>query len=160
MKIQYIVLSAFLLSGCAGMNSDFQFSKPAQDSGISMTDANNLSSNGLDKDSYDISLVKLVNLSNLKLSVKYSTSYNGLTSVNNTNKEDIDYLTLPKTANVNSTINSCGYKLCYPEANSPFRTNETTARVWIAPYLSNNNIHTGEIVYFVAKNPKWFGVDE
>ncbi|NNH97766.1 type IV conjugative transfer system lipoprotein TraV [Pasteurella multocida] len=186
-KILLLSLSIFL-TGCAGMNTEFEHAIPAKDSGYwlqqadEMTNPNSAGSaagkkSGLNvtnmtlsnSSQFDITQYKLINLPNILLNVKSAeeTKYKNIGGriASIEIKETKVKQPFPKTqAVLEQEFNAsriCNTQYCYPEPNSPFRESERVARVWIAPHVApNNDAHLGEVVYFVTKPSKWFGVEE
>ncbi|HAZ4153460.1 TPA: type IV conjugative transfer system lipoprotein TraV [Escherichia coli] len=175
MKTRKIVVAMMtvLLSGCAGMNSEFEFDKPAKDSGIWMAEADDMtvskvSANGDRNNHISLEGYRLLNTGNIRLDVQpamtpgYSGSVPGYPiSVTPSRsgtvfKHSASY-TISGFAR-NSGVN-CNAPRCYPEPSSAFRTPDNLVRVWIAPYVSpDDNAHMGEIVYSVAKKAEWNGI--
>ncbi|TNH04042.1 type IV conjugative transfer system lipoprotein TraV [Testudinibacter sp. TR-2022] len=164
MKLTALWLCApILLTGCAGMNSEFEFSTPAKDSGYWMQQADEMTGDesGVGKKQspfaglsqpVNLNSYKLLNLNNIRLSVK---------SLN-----DKETAALHKYYNITMIEEKpfdpyCDTDMCYPEPQPPFRMSDTVLRTWIAPYVSpDNNAHLGEVVYFVTKQSRWQGIEE
>jgi conjugal transfer pilus assembly protein TraV len=169
-----VMTACVLLSGCAGMNSDFEFDKPARDSGIWMTQADDMTvtNNATSANkgaSINLAGYRLINTGNIRLDVRPMVS-----GVNTVNQQTISaptpsvengVVTLTRTANTVTTppvaerVVSCNTPRCYPEPSSAFRTPDAVIRIWIAPFVSpEDNVHMGEIVYSVAKPAHWNGI--
>lgn len=170
-KISTILCVSTLLTACAGMNSEFEHNKPAKDSGYWLQQADEMTDNG-GKEGKDNSLIggssflnvhdyKLINTGNLRLPVKVSNAYRPI-AINNGNKVATnDDITVPFGNDSSVYNNTCSVRFCYPEPNNPLRETDKISRMWLAPYVSpDNNVHLGEIVYFITKSSKWFGIDE
>lgn len=174
MRLPILFCSAAVLTGCAGLNSEFEHSIPAKDSGYWLQQADDMTSKGSDNSkasavvgssSYiDVKQYKLINTGNLKLPVKMIPNVVEANAPLVTEQKNIF---TPITASSGSDIryepydSHCSKKYCYPEPNAPFREQDRVYRVWLAPYLSpDNNVHLGEIVYFIAKPSKWAGVEK
>lgn len=189
MKKLIAILIPVFLSGCAGMNSEFEFNKPAKDSGYWMQQADEmtndtndyLSSNSAsvsdngNYNKFNVNSYKLINIPNILLPVKFANENSGSyispaqkTSSNKLLKsESIPLDPTPEITRVvadNATIsngNTCMQKRCYQEAGEPFMTPDRVQRVWLAPYISpDDNVHIGEIVYFVSEESNWNGVEK
>lgn len=166
MKMIAILSTTTLMVGCAGLNSEFEHSIPAKDSGYWLQQADDMTGTGKDgsvnpqvgSSSYvNVKEYKLINTGNLRLPVKIQ----GEAEVAQGNVVETT-----QTTSYNSTIryevydNNCTARFCYPEPSSPFREQDRISRVWLAPYLSpDNNVHLGEIVYFIAKPSTWSGIE-
>lgn len=170
-KISTIICASALLSGCAGMNTEFEHNQPAKDSGYWLQQADEMSGN-LDKDGkankvmggsafINVRDYKLINTGNLRLPVKVFNAYTPTFS-NTSNVATNDDITVSFGNAGNTYDNSiCSMRFCYPEPTNPLRENDQIARMWIAPYVSpDNNVHLGEIVYFITKSSQWAGVEE
>lgn len=195
-KLLLIVIST-LLSGCAGMNSEFEFNKPAKDSGYWMQQADEMTENSNDysaKNSLNssnsrigrsnLNSYKLINITNITLPIKFVSDVNvvsnssisskvkntmGLKSqsipmVNNptitTSNYDVTRTSVTTTTGETNAVANCNQKRCYQEAGEPFVTPDRVQRVWLAPYVSpDNNVHVGEIVYFVSEDSRWHGME-
>lgn len=172
-KIIVLISSISFLTGCAGINSDFEFNKPAKDSGYwlqqadEMTSPDNLSKGNKNTENLggsvghiDVSRYKLVDTGNILLPVK--TVNSTPISVITASKGSVDKTSAETDTQdpLNSAVmNICTDKYCYPEPNSPFRRSESVSRLWIAPYLSpDNHVHLGEIMFYIAKKASWSGV--
>lgn len=167
MKMIAILSTTTLLVGCAGLNSDFEHSIPAKDSGYwlqqadEMTGANkeNQVNSQIASSGYiNVKEYKLVNTGGLRLPVKVQ----GEEEVAQGNVTSASAQTTSYSSNIHydGYENNCTAKLCYPEPSSPFREQDRIGRVWLAPYLSpDNNVHLGELVYFIAKPSTWSGVE-
>ncbi|MGV6987305.1 type IV conjugative transfer system lipoprotein TraV [Providencia hangzhouensis] len=195
-KLLLIVIPA-LLSGCAGMNSEFEFNKPAKDSGYWMQQADemtessndyftqqslNSSNSGMGK--FNLNSYKLINIANITLPIKFVSDVNvvsnsttsskakntmGLKSQsipmgNNptitTSNYDVTRTSVTTPTGVTHAVANCNQKRCYQEAGEPFVTPDRVQRVWLAPYVSpDNNVHVGEIVYFVSEDSRWHGME-
>lgn len=168
-----VAMMMVLLSGCAGMNSEFEFDKPAKDSGIWMAEADDMTLaktlNNSEKVSHiDLDGYRLLNTGNIRLEVRSSMSsgYSGSVSgyqvaVSPTRSNTVFRNMTTSTSSVysrNQSVN-CNAPRCYPEPASAFRTPDNLVRVWIAPYVSpDDNAHMGEIVYSVTKKAVWNGM--
>ncbi|WON75526.1 type IV conjugative transfer system lipoprotein TraV [Serratia sp. UGAL515B_01] len=166
-----LLTASILLSGCAGMNSDFEFDKPARDSGIWMSQADDMTAthngNTANKgDSFNLAGYRLINTGNIRLDVRPTVSGGYTANQQATSKQSS---TVAKgagliagtshTAAVTDIPVSCNTPRCYPEPSSAFRTPDAVIRIWIAPFVSpDDNVHMGEIVYSVAKPAHWNGM--
>lgn len=155
-----LIFAVSVLTGCAGMNSDFEHAIPAKDSGYwlqqadDMTNPNAGGSLGMNKTGLgggrvDVKQYRLINTSSIRLPVKVvgTVQPNAKDNV----KDEFEPVSIsyhPTTSN-----SDCTLKYCYPEPNRPFRRDDSVSRVWLSPYVSpDDNAHLGEIVYFVTKN--------
>lgn len=169
MRMLNIVGVSVLLTGCAGMNTEFDHAIPAKDSGYWMQQADDMTTEG--KSSQNQAIVsptafvnikdyKLIDTGNLRLPIKTINTY--MQSVSMSQPNTVHHLSFGE-ANVDSGISntSCAMKYCYPEPNNPLRETERIARVWISPYVSpDNNVHLGEIIYYLTKKSQWAGVED
>ena len=163
-----LIFAVSVLTGCAGMNSDFEHATPAKDSGYwlqqadDMTNPNAGGSLGMNKTGLgcgrvDVKQYRLINTSSIRLPVKVVGTVQP--NVNDNVKDEFEPVSIsyhPTTSN-----SDCTLKYCYPEPNRPFRRDDSVSRVWLAPYVSpDDNAHLGEIVYFVTKKSQWANVEQ
>lgn len=163
-----LIFAVSVLTGCAGMNSDFEHATPAKDSGYwlqqadDMTNPNAGGSLGMNKTELgggrvDVKQYRLINTSSIRLPVKVVGTVQP--NVNDNVKDEFEPVSIsyhPTTSN-----SDCTLKYCYPEPNRPFRRDDSVSRVWLAPYVSpDDNAHLGEIVYFVTKKSQWANVEQ
>jgi type IV conjugative transfer system protein traV len=163
-----LIFAVSVLTGCAGMNSDFEHAIPAKDSGYwlqqadDMTNPNAGGSLGMNKTGLgggrvDVKQYRLINTSSIRLPVKVvgTVQPNAKDNV----KDEFEPVSIsyhPTTSN-----SDCTLKYCYPEPNRPFRRDDSVSRVWLSPYVSpDDNAHLGEIVYFVTKKSQWANVEQ
>lgn len=163
-----LIFAVSVLTGCAGMNSDFEHAIPAKDSGYwlqqadDMTNPNAGGSLGMNKTGLgggrvDVKQYRLINTSSIRLPVKVvgTVQPNAKDNV----KDEFEPVSIsyhPTTSN-----SDCTLKYCYPEPNRPFRQDDSVSRVWLSPYVSpDDNAHLGEIVYFVTKKSQWANVEQ
>lgn len=189
MKKTLIVTISILLSGCAGMNSEFEFNKPATDSGYWMQQADEMtngspeslnSSLSGNSTKVDIKSYKLMNIGNITLPIKFVNEQRQTFQPNNQITEhdkktllkahsipmrdevrpNINNTSVSTTNNLNSGYTNCSQKRCYQEIAEPIMTPDKVQRVWFAPYVSpDNNVHIGEVVYFVSDKSHWYGME-
>lgn len=170
-----VILALSVLTGCAGMNSDFEHGTPAKDSGYWLQQADDMtnpklmnqgSNHGFIGASVDVKQYRLINTGGLRLPLKQvgSSFAQGMASVSADTKNGSGADGINVSLNENSLpINTmtCNAKYCYPEPDHPFRQDDKVSRVWLAPYVSpDDNVHLGEIVYFVTKKSQWAGMLE
>lgn len=163
-----LIFAVSVLTGCAGMNSDFEHATPAKDSGYwlqqadDMTNPNAGGSLGMNKTGLgggrvDVKQYRLINTSSIRLPVKVVGIVQP--NVNDNVKDEFEPVSIsyhPTTSN-----SDCTLKYCYPEPNRPFRRDDSVSRVWLSPYVSpDDNAHLGEIVYFVTKKSQWANVEQ
>ena len=163
-----LIFAVSVLTGCAGMNSDFEHAIPAKDSGYwlqqadDMTNPNAGGSLGMNKTGLgggrvDVKQYRLINTSSIRLPVKVvgTVQPNAKDNV----KDEFEPVSIsyhPTTSN-----SDCTLKYCYPEPNRPFRRDDSVSRVWLSPYVSpDDNAHLGEIVYFLTKKSQWANVEQ
>lgn len=163
------VLLSIGLTGCAGMNTEFENAIPAKDSGFWLQQADEMGNiNNGDSKSDDIAIgsssyvdvkkYKLLDTGNIRLPVKMLNTDLPDFQQNNSNS---NFQGNVVSGFESSLSDFCSAKNCYPEPSSPLRKSEQTARMWLAPYVSpDNNAHLGEIVYFIAKQPTWSGIEK
>lgn len=170
-KISTIVCVSALLTGCAGMNTEFEHNEPAKDSGYWLQQADEMSGNmgkeGSNKAIGGTSFVnvrdyKLINTGNLRLPVKVFNAYIPKTFNTDNQVATNDDVTVTFGNGGNTYDNStCSVQFCYPEPSNPLRKTDNISRMWLAPYVSpDNNVHLGEIVYFINKSSEWAGIEE
>lgn len=171
-KFPIIVSISTLLMGCAGMNTEFEHNKPAKDSGYWLQQADEMSGN-LSKDSKEnnvtvgtssfvnVSDYKLINTGNLRLPVKIFNAYTpAFPTIDKVATNDDIAVTFSNSGNTYDN-SICSMRFCYPEPSNPMRYTDKISRMWLAPYVSpDNNVHLGEIVYFITKGSQWAGVEE
>lgn len=174
-KIFMIVCAASILTGCAGMNSEFEHSVPAKDSGYWMQQADEMTGAAAQgkggnvlagASTYtDIKQYKLIDTGNLRLPVKIHYKVENVVATNGNWTVTEERKTVSNVSQndvVPPLVESmCLEKYCYPEPNNPYRNNDKVSRVWLAPYVSpDNNVHLGEIVYFISRKSNWAGLEE
>ncbi|WP_158785023.1 TraV family lipoprotein [Pantoea sp. BAV 3049] len=169
-RLLILCTMASVLSGCAGVNSEFEFDKPAKDSGIWMSQADDMSatavrsapaSGGISLDQY-----RLMDTGDIRLDVQPDvetlpglvddsriapgTASSGVRPFTQVN--DRRYASIDRTA-------TCNALHCWPEPASAFRKPDGVERIWIAPYVSpDNNAHMGEVIYTVSGPSDWNGI--
>lgn len=169
----WLISGIVLLSGCAGMNSEFEFGKPAKDSGYWMSEADAMTDtashstaqyNGEVVNSakgFNLSAYRLIQISNLQTPVTLLTER--AISANNPRSTVVKSPTLRWLTN-NVTAQSsaaCPASPCLGEISAPSRQAERITRAWIAPYVSPDEVvHTGEVVYFVTTPSTWENVEK
>lgn len=172
-----VFASPLVLAGCAGMNSDFEFDKPARDSGIWMSQADDMSvshrGSAAESGKINLNEYRLINTGNIRMDVqrpyvqpkaepqRWVGTSELLQFVHEYGQPDIAGNTAAQpisTVAYNGSA-SCNTPRCYPEPSSAFRTPDGSARIWIAPYVSpDDNAHMGETVYSVVKPSSWSGI--
>ncbi|MEN4051970.1 type IV conjugative transfer system lipoprotein TraV [Serratia marcescens] len=183
-----LLCSVVMLSGCAGMNSEFEFDKPAKDSGIWMSQADDMTlghhqagtseTNGMSaagsSQRIDLAGYRLIDTGHIRLDVQpvvpgtrgavpatssmgepVRTSAPASGGVFSTTTRSVGAVSVPGSS---GTV-SCNTPRCYPEPAAAFRKPDGVQRIWIAPYVSPDEVvHMGEIVFAVAKPADWNGV--
>ncbi|WP_157032578.1 TraV family lipoprotein [Erwinia typographi] len=174
-----VCLLALVLTGCAGMNGDFEFDKPAKDSGIWMSQADDMSAGasrnapagaaatavagGISLEQY-----RLMDTGDIRLDVQPVISgqpvsvaspapivlrtdgTSGVRPFTQVNNQRYVSRDAPAT---------CNALHCWPEPSSAFRKPDGVERIWIAPYVSpDNNAHMGEVIYTVSGPSDWNGI--
>ncbi|NIF23916.1 type IV conjugative transfer system lipoprotein TraV [Candidatus Pantoea multigeneris] len=174
------VALAALLSGCAGMNSDFQFDKPARDSGVWMSQADDMSAGNSTNapsgagapgvtGSINLSDYRLIDTGNIALAPQGDVR-------GSTGQGEIDAGGVPLRVAQGGSVRPftrendrlypagnnaayCNAAHCFPEPTAAFRRPDGVARIWIAPYVSpDDNVHMGEVIYSVASPTRWNGI--
>ncbi|QGY32535.1 type IV conjugative transfer system lipoprotein TraV [Pantoea cypripedii] len=145
-KTVYTGFLSLLLTGCAGMNGEFEFSKPARDSGIWMAEADEMSAasgvSGINPGDY-----RLIDTGNIALAPQTVTL------------PEEEKVVQAGTGTGNPPTVYCNAAHCFPEPAAAFRRPDNVARIWIAPYVSpDNNVHMGEVIYTVASPADWHGM--
>ncbi len=170
-----IAVLALLLSGCAGMNSEFEFDKPAKDSGIWMAEADDMSAsasrnspsapsqgNSIRLDDY-----RLINTGNIQLEPQREPVVPdaSISEVGIPLQLAAGDSRRPFSASARGTAGTlsrgiyCNAPNCFPEPHAAFRRPDGVARIWIAPYVSpDNSVHMGEVIYTVASPADWNGI--
>lgn len=162
-----LIFSIVFISGCTGMNTEFENTKPAKDSGYwlqqadEMTNDSSLGNNFKDTSYNKINVLnyKLIDTGNLRLPIKAVqkdfVNFNKTNFINNDHQ--INFKSIENTENMScSNVSNC-----YKEPNSPYRESDNISRLWLAPYVSpDDNVHLGELVYFVTKKSKWNGIEK
>ena len=169
----WIISGIVLLSGCAGMNSEFEFGKPAKDSGYWMSEADEMTNTASDSvaqhkgevvksaKGFNLSAYRLIQLSNLQtpetlltecaISAKYSRSTTVKSPASRWLTNDITVQ--PRV--------ECLASPCLGEVTAPSRQAERITRAWIAPYVAPDDVvHAGEVVYFVTTPATWANVEK
>lgn len=170
---------AMLLSGCAGINGDFEFDKPAKDTGVWMSQADDMSAGssgntpaaasgpggftgaGIRLDDYhliDTGTIRLdpqteAQAGRLSLSESIPVRVASSGAVRPFTRENgVLRTTASQTA-------YCSAAHCFPEPSAAFRRPDGVARIWIAPYVSpDNSVHMGEVIYSVSSHSDWSGI--
>lgn len=170
-----VSLMTLALSGCAGMNSDFQFDKPAKDSGTWMAEADDMSASashntpGKSASANSIRLddYRLINTGNIPLEPQRelvsgggSLSAGGIPlQLASGEPRRIFSGTTPPSGDAAGQSAWCSAPRCFPEPSAAFRRPDGVARIWIAPYVSpDNSVHMGEVIYAVASPADWNGI--
>ncbi|WP_160623777.1 TraV family lipoprotein [Mixta intestinalis] len=173
-----ISILAVTLSGCSGMNSDFEFNEPAKDNGIWMSEADDMSAGSNDipaaatvAGGYSNTGIRLNDYRLIDTGAIRLEPHNDVTA-------DREYLTgsmsepLASSGQVrpftreNGELRTvlqqsayCNAAHCFPEPTAAFRRPDDVMRIWIAPYVSpDNNVHMGEIIYSVSSHGDWNGI--
>lgn len=168
---------AALLCGCAGMNSEFEFDKPAKDTGVWMSQADDMSAGssgnapaatgagmtgaGIRLDDY-----RLIDTGNIRLDPQGESPGNGrnwregipvrVASAGSVRPFTRDNGVLRPAGNQTAY---CSAAHCFPEPSAAFRRPDGVARIWIAPYVSpDNSIQMGEVIYSVSGHGDWNGI--
>lgn len=166
-----VMFAMSVLTGCAGMNSDFEHTIPAKDSGYWLQQADDMTnSNMMNKSGspigvmtgrVDVKQYHLINMYGIRLPIKNISAPQV-----QQNDHEKDIFEPPINVRLSSATSTqdqmnCNIKFCYPEPMNPLRRDDHVSRVWIAPYVSpDDNAHLGEIVYFVTKKSQWAGLEK
>ncbi|WGM08837.1 type IV conjugative transfer system lipoprotein TraV [Arsenophonus nasoniae] len=168
-----LISGIVLLSGCAGMNSEFEFGKPAKDSGYWMSEADEMTNTASysvaqhkgeavkSAKGFTLSAYRLIQLNPMHTAVTFLTER--AISANNPNSMKVKspasrWLTNNFTA---QSPAACPASPCLGEVTTPSRQAERVTRAWIAPYVSPDEVvHTGEVVYFVTTPSTWANVEK
>ncbi|WP_334472480.1 type IV conjugative transfer system lipoprotein TraV [Arsenophonus sp. PmNCSU2021_1] len=169
----WLISGIVLLSGCAGMNSEFEFGKPAKDSGYWMSEADEMTDTASHSTAqhkgevvksakgFNLSAYRLIQLSNLQPAVTLLTERTQ--STNNALPLPVKSFSSRWLTN-NVTVQSsavCPASPCQGETGTPSRQAERITRAWIAPYVSPDEVvHAGEVVYFVTTPSTWANVEK
>ncbi|HGJ5885115.1 TraV family lipoprotein [Arsenophonus nasoniae] len=162
-----------MLSGCAGMNSEFEFGKPAKDSGYWMSEADAMTDTASHSPAqhngevvksatgFNLSAYRLIQLNNLPPAVTLLTW-----QPQNTKKplrspaKNLSSRWLTNSVTVQSST-TCPASPCLSETSAPSRQSERITRAWIAPYVAPDDVvHAGEVVYFVTTPATWANVEK
>lgn len=179
-KAHSFIISALavMLSGCAGMNGDFEFDKPAKDSGVWMSQADDMSAGssgnalaaaapnvfsgaGIRLDDY-----RLIDTGTIRLDPQTDAQArrSGLSDgipVRVASSGEVRPFTRENGVLRTDTRQTayCSAAHCFPEPAAAFRRPDGVARIWIAPYVSpDNNVHMGEVIYSVSSHGDWSGI--
>ncbi|WGL93913.1 type IV conjugative transfer system lipoprotein TraV (plasmid) [Arsenophonus nasoniae] len=168
-----LISGIVLLSGCAGMNSEFEFGKPAKDSGYWMSEADAMTDTASDSvaqhkgevvksaKGFNLSTYRLIQLNPMQTAVTFLTERPK--NINNPLPSPAKNLSSRWLTN-NVTVQSsaaCPASPCLGEVTAPSRQAERITRAWIAPYVSPDEVvHTGEVVYFVTTSSTWANVEK
>lgn len=168
-----LITGIMLLSGCAGMNSEFEFGKPAKDSGYWMSEADAMTDTASDSvaqhkgevvksaTGFNLSAYRLIQLSNPQTPVTLLTEH--AISANNLHSTTVKS---PASRWLTNDITvqpgvECPASPCLGEVTAPSRQVERITRAWIAPYVSPDEVvHAGEVVYFVTTPSTWANVEK
>lgn len=167
-KLLGATLMCGLLSGCAGMNSDFDCNKTATDQCLTTSEANKLAASGKSLDSLNAAKdVKkpagetLPALRNTALPVNparpVSVASTGYTSTSPIAPRPL--ATAPVSAA--TVARSAGVSSSIKPANDTGRVSaqripDATQRLWIAPWVDNeDNFHQPAVVEFVKNKSHW-----
>ncbi|GJI56957.1 type IV conjugative transfer system protein TraV [Rodentibacter sp. JRC1] len=166
------MLMVSILTGCAGMNSDFEHNIPAKDSGYWLQQADDMTNPNMINQGtgnigfmggrVDVKQYRLINTNAIRLPIKnINTAPFPVQKTADNVKDEFEPIQISYKPTASSNTVDCNQKYCYPEPGTPFRRDDSVSRVWIAPYVSpNDNAHLGEIVYFVTKKSQWSGIEE
>ena len=174
-RILAVCALAVLMSGCAGMNSEFQFDKPAKDSGVWMAEADDMSASASRNapsaasqgNSIRLEDYRLINTGNIQLDpqrepVRPVGSLSGTGIPLQTAAGEPRRLFSEPSRGTPVTKSQgvyCNAPHCFPEPSAAFRRPDGVARIWIAPYVSpDNSVHMGEVIYTVASPADWNGI--
>ncbi|RPD91743.1 type IV conjugative transfer system protein TraV [Candidatus Pantoea deserta] len=180
-KAQSLIISALAitLSGCAGMNSDFEFDKPAKDSGVWMAQADDMSAGGsgnapsatsgassftgagIHLDEYRLIDTGTIHLDPQTVMPAGRSGQNDDIPVRVASSGEVRPFTRENgvlRTDIRQTA-YCSAVHCFPEPAAAFRRPDGVARIWIAPYVSpDNNVHMGEVIYSVSSRSDWSGI--
>lgn len=159
-----LLLSVICLSGCAGMNSDFDCNKTATDQCLTMEQAQNLASKGQSLDDVNKegvtgkkSATRMLSTAPLKNTPpvinKYSSPINnekviskGALGAGNVG-ENINYNHVKVI--IRSNPNSAG-------SVDAIRYQDVTQRLWISPWVDkDDNFHQPSVIEFVHEKSRW-----
>ena len=173
-KVLPAVLLCGMLTGCAGMNSDFDCNKTATDQCLSMSDASHLAAKGksLDDLTAEAQTVpkpaaeSLASTTNIKPNVSPDRpiSVAGLaprpiagTSVSN-NDALLRASTIPVTGSHANSLSAPVTPADYagPGQVDARRIPDATQRLWIAPWVDEqDSFHQPAVVEFVKNKSRW-----
>lgn len=149
-KILYIIASAILLSGCAGMNSDFGCNQvQGLSSCTSMWTVNHMANQGA-----------------FNNTTRVLTDPNGQVITTSTQQAAQTVSTNTSSAAVSSSSNSStapnggtmGYMAPTPQPGKPIRASESVQQIWIAPWVdTSGNFHDSDYIYHVINPGHWIG---
>ncbi|MEN4807318.1 type IV conjugative transfer system lipoprotein TraV [Pantoea agglomerans] len=163
-KIIFLMGAAALLSGCAGMNDDFDCNKTATDQCLTMEQAQGLASHGKSLDDLDTEKggavkkaasepVATKKLSNNKPVIKpyVSPAVSGSVVKNSFPSQSTLSVTSASPVRVveKDNPNSAG-------GVEAVRYQDVTQRIWISPWVDkDDNFHQPSIVEFVTNKSVW-----
>lgn len=168
----WIISGIVLLSGCAGMNSEFEFGKPAKDSGYWMSEADEMTNTASDSvaqhkgedvksaKGFTLSAYRLIQLNPMQTAVTLLTER----PQNINNPLPLPAKNLSSRWLTNNALTqpsaACPASPCLGETGAPSRQAERITRAWIAPYVAPDDVvHAGEVVYFVTTPASWANVE-
>ncbi|WP_334472964.1 type IV conjugative transfer system lipoprotein TraV [Arsenophonus sp. PmNCSU2021_1] len=168
-----LISSIVLLSGCAGMNSEFEFGKPAKDSGYWMSEADAMTDTAShlvaqykgevvkSAKGFTLSAYRLIQLNPMQTAVTFLTERPQ--NINNPLPSPAKNLSSRWLTNnaLTQSSTACPASPCLSEISAPSRQVERITRAWIAPYVSPDEVvHAGEVVYFVTTPSSWANVEK
>lgn len=158
------------LSGCAGMNSDFEFDKPAKDTGVWMSQADDMSAgssgnapsapaSGMTGAGIRLNDYRLIDTGTVRLDPQQESVAGSRGENIPLRVADGEVRPFLRENGVQRTTDNCSAARCFPEPSDPFRRPDGVARIWIAPYVSpDSTVHMGEVIYSVSRHGEWNGI--
>ncbi|MBN3262960.1 type IV conjugative transfer system lipoprotein TraV [Pectobacterium brasiliense] len=174
-KIMGAVFVCGILSGCAGMNSDFDCNKTATDQCLSMTEANKLAAKGKSLDDLGVeqsvkkpagetlpALRNVAPIVNTNRSVSVAST--GSQAVRTVSPHPIysaptsgELASLAKVTASERKTNSASPSPSVGEGRvTAQRIPDVTQRLWVAPWVdTDDNFHQPAVIEFVKNKSRW-----
>lgn len=159
-----LLISVIMLSGCAGMNSDFDCNKTATDQCLTMEQAQNLASEGKSLD--DVSkegqsakkpVTRMLSTKVLSNNPPVITEYSNITaSTKNTSQGSISAGRSSESSNYSSVKIITRTNPDSAGTVKAIRYQDVTQRLWISPWVDkDDNFHQPSVIEFVHQKSSW-----
>lgn len=163
-----LIAGCFLLSGCTGMNSEFDCNVTAKDRCMTMEEANQKARASTvrsaavqpGKSPVEVALPKLAPASVSSVAatgVQAVDQHSGVTALPATSLRMLTPAT-PAETGLFAPVHSEATGWSDIGMKAPVRASETIARLWIAGWIDNDDVlHQPSVVSFVVKPGHWVG---